>query len=575
MGHLAGNLADDLTGDLMGDSAASAQAAPPSLLPRPLITMLQRFPRLSMLIIGAVSATGFAPLNLWPLALLCLALLLHCLGTAPTLRRAFALGWMFGFGHFALGNNWIATAFTYQAAMPAWLGWVAVGLLSLYLAIFPALASASAWWLWRKGLGHKAKARHAAQPGAPTPSLILIFAATWVITEWLRSWVFTGFAWNPLGALMVNQAQMSAFIGSYGLSGLVCLAAGALLLLSHRRWKPALLLAALLICAHWLVVFWLDGSNPDATYERGPHVTIVQPNIDQGDKWDMAQRRANFAKLAALSPRLPGSAPRLLLWPEAAVPDYLENGYPLDWYVEAPSFTRARLASQLGQRDLLLTGAVKLEPNAANTDIDGARNSLFVLNAGQQLQGRYDKAHLVPYGEYLPMRPILSAIGLSRLAPGAVDFWPGPGARTLDLRAQGFGKVGVQICYEMIFSGQVVDRADRPDFIFNPSNDAWFGDWGPPQHLAQARLRAVEEGLPVVRATPTGISAIIDADGRVVTQIAQHRAGRIDAAMPPAHRPTLFATYGNALPLCFAMALLMLAFLAPRRSALALGQPTR
>ena len=125
------------------------------------------------------------------------------------------------------------------------------------------------------------------------------------------------------------------------------------------------------------------------------------------------------------------------------------------------------------------------------------------LHADGTLGPRYDKAHLVPYGEYLPMRPILSAIGLSRLAPGDIDFWPGPGPHTLDLGR--FGKAGLQICYEIIFSGQVVDRAHRPDFLFNPSNDAWFGSWGPPQHLAQARLRAIEEGLPVIRATPTGI----------------------------------------------------------------------
>ena len=128
-----------------------------------------------------------------------------------------------------------------------------------------------------------------------------------------------------------------------------------------------------------------------------------------------------------------------------------------------------------------------------------------------RIVGRYDKAHLVPYGEYLPMRPLLSAIGLSRLAPGDVDFAARAGRRArIDLPG-GWGKVGFQLCYEIIFSGEVVDRGDRPDFIFNPSNDAWFGRWGPPQHLAQARLRAAEEGLPVIRSTPTGISAVIDA----------------------------------------------------------------
>src|SRR5690606_28821870 len=165
---------------------------------------------------------------------------------------------------------------------------------------------------------------------------------------------------------------------------------------------------------------------------------------------------------------------------------------------------------------------------------------------------RYDKAHLVPYGEYLPMRPLLSAIGLSRLAPGDIDFDSGPGPRTVDLPQ--LGRVGFQICYEIVFSGQVVDRADRPDFIFNPSNDAWFGAWGPPQHLAQARLRAIEEGLPVVRATPTGISAVIDAQGRVLDSIPSG-AGTIDARLPGAAPPTPFARFSNPLSFLFALVL--------------------
>ena len=521
---------------------------------------------MAVLFAGIASATGFAPLGLWPVTLVALALLMHLVSGAGTLRRAFLLGWLFGVGHFAVGNNWIATAFTYQAAMPAWLGWVAVGLLSLYLALFPALASAAAWWLARV-VGSRRHVQVEAvglnadegQPRSATFTLTLFLAATWIITEWLRSWVFTGFAWNPLSAVWAGHAVLAKLIGSYGLSGLVCLAAGLLLLLGQRRWRAAAMVGAALALAQAVAGFWFDARNADAEYMRGSPITIVQPNIDQGDKWDMARRRENFRKLARLSARAEGSAPRLLLWPEAAVPDYLESGYPLDWYIEPASFTRARLAALLGPDDLLLTGAVKLEPNAARNDVVGARTSLFVVTAGQELGPRDDKAHLVPYGEYLPMRAWLEPLGLSRLAPGAVDFWPGPGARTLDLGR--FGKVGVQICYEIIFSGQVVDRANRPAFLFNPSNDAWFGAWGPPQHLAQARMRAIEEGLPVIRSTPTGISAIIDADGRIVESIAHHRAGRIDGFVPAAHAPTPFARYGNILPLGFAALLMLLGLL--------------
>jgi apolipoprotein N-acyltransferase len=180
------------------------------------------------------------------------------------------------------------------------------------------------------------------------------------------------------------------------------------------------------------------------------------------------------------------------------------------------------------------------------------------IDSAGQIHGRYDKAHLVPYGEYLPMRPVLSAIGLSQLAPGVGDTLPGPGPRTLAI--PGFGTAGIQVCYEIIFSGEVIDRAHRPDFLFNPSNDAWFGRWGPPQHLAQARLRAAEEGIPVLRSTPTGISAIIDARGRLLASLPWRQAGVIDGILPPAAAaPTVFARFGNVIPLSLAFGLLIIA----------------
>ncbi len=208
---------------------------------------------------------------------------------------------------------------------------------------------------------------------------------------------------------------------------------------------------------------------------------------------------------------------------------------------------------------MLITGNDRLEFDQ-NAQLVGARNSLAVLNARGERLGHYDKAHLVPFGEYLALRWLLEPLGAARLVPGSIDFWPGPGPRSLSL-GKGFPKMGVQICYEIIFSGQVIDRANRPAFLFNPSNDAWYGDWGPPQHLALTRLRAIEEGLPIVRSTPTGISAVIDADGRIVDSIPLHTAGRIDTTLPPAHEPTLFARYGNILPLSFAALLIALSLL--------------
>jgi apolipoprotein N-acyltransferase len=531
-----------------------------------LTAFLAAYPRCTALTAGGISATGFAPLGLWPLTLIALTLLLWLLshdglptGTAKQKRRAFGLGWLWGVGHFAIGLNWIATAFTFQAAMPAWLGWIAVVLLSLYLAVFPGLATLGAWWGMQR-FGNLNRL-----------SFVLLFAAAWITTEWLRSWVFTGFAWNPLAAIAPWATGMMEVVGTYGQSGLIIIVAGVVYTLVKAQWRTSVTAATVFLSTLallWLAraiggsILLLDSSNLPREREPTP-VTIVQPNIAQGDKWDPTTRIDNFRRLARQSIREPNAEPRLLLWPEAAVPDYLEDGYPPDWLLEPASFTRARLASLLGRDDLMLTGAVKLDVTPDGRDITAARNSLFVLDAQRRLRGRYDKAHLVPYGEYLPARVILEPLGLSRLAPGATDFRHGPGPRTLDLGR--FGSVGVQICYEIIFSGQVVDRTNRPDFIFNPSNDAWFGAWGPPQHLAQARLRAIEEGLPVVRATPTGISAIIAPDGRILESIPMGQAGRIDARLPLPREATLFARYGNILPLGLAVFLALAAVALGRR----------
>jgi apolipoprotein N-acyltransferase len=215
----------------------------------------------------------------------------------------------------------------------------------------------------------------------------------------------------------------------------------------------------------------------------------------------------------------------------------------------------------IGPGSLLLTGATDLV--ITSHEVSGARNVVTALGADGAIRGSYAKAHLVPYGEYLPLRSLLAPLGLSRLVSGSLDFLPGPGPRTLDLARH--GKAGLQICYEIIFSGEVTDRAQRPDYIFNPSNDGWFGARGPPQHLAQARLRAIEEGLPVLRATTTGISAVIDADGVVRQAAARLTAGRLDGLVPPAHAPTLFARLGNGLALVWAVLLIGTSLVVARR----------
>lgn len=512
-------------------------------------------PRVAALGCGLAAAIGFPPLALWPIALAGLAGFSWLIWRSRNWREAALLGWLFGVSHFTLANNWIATAFTYQSEMPVALGWAAVPLLSLYLAVYPAIAAGVA---------------KAVVPRGSLVSFSPALGAGWILGEWLRSWVFTGYAWAPLSLMLVGPydrpgaALLLPLLGTYALSGvlltLAALLAGAVL---ARRWAVAgAATAAIVLAMLWPAPASKAGELP---------FTIVQPNLRQEELNDASKFEAQFQRIAALS-RLQRDVPRrLILWPESAVPDYLEDGYPQRYYDQMtvagdPAFARSRIAAAGGDGALILTGTVNLEVS----EKDGARaavgayNSVVAISAGGRIAGRYDKAHLVPYGEYLPMRGLLEPLGLSRLVAGSLDFIAGPGPRTLDLGP--WGKAGMQICYEIVFSGEVVEAGNRPDYIFNPSNDGWFGSWGPPQHLAQARMRALEEGLPVLRATTTGISAVIDAQGVVLGHIGRDRAERLDGVIPDSSAPTPFAHLGHWLTALWGVGLLAASLVARRRA---------
>lgn len=513
---------------------------------------LEAHPRLTALALGLLSALGFRPLGLWPLALAAMAGFIALIAHSKDWRQAAALGWLFGLAHFTLGNNWVATAFNYQAEMPVFLGWIAVPLLALYLAIYPAMTAAVARRLGGDTIGW---------------AMVLAFSGFWIVSEWLRGWVFTGYAWNPFGIVLLGnfQAQglaaLAPWLGTYALSGLAVGLAGVSLVLLVRRRYLGFGLLAVLVCVAML--------RPAGKGEEGTlRVTLVQPDLRQDVLNNSALFEEQFTHIARLSVPSERGQTRLVLWPESGVPDYLRDGYPQYYYDRMtangdPAFARGRIGRVIGPGSLLMTGAVDLE--ITNGSAVGARNAVTAIDSAGQIRAGYAKAHLVPYGEYLALRWLLEPLGASRLVAGTIDFLPGPGPKTLDLGP--WGRAGIQVCYEIVFSGEVVDRQNRPDYIFNPSNDGWFGSWGPPQHLAQARLRAIEEGLPILRGTTTGISAVIDARGVVRDYLPSHVAGRIDAIVPPVAPPTLFARMGNILPLLWAFSLLVPAFVVTRRAA--------
>ena len=484
---------------------------------------------------GAASAFAFEPFGLWLIMPVAFALLCEFTCRSRGIGRALLIGWAFGLGQFVVGLNWIATAFTYQAAMPPWLGWVAVVLLSLYLAVYPAMATGLAWRFGRED----------------RVVLVVVLGGGWAITEWLRGTMFTGFPWNPAAAAFAPTPLIAVtpLIGTYGLSGLVVLLGGSIWLEYYRKWLPLVL-----IVAGTIFLWVLPASSVPADPLAVLNVRVVQPNIGQEVKWQPGFAEESARRLALLSGR-PSAEPRLLLWPEAAITEPLEDART-DGHQNFAQMERQGTSALIGPNDRLLTGGIAIN-SKDGVNLSGAENSIFVLAPGGRILARYDKSHLVPYGEYLPMRPLLSAIGVSRLAPGDLDFTPGPGPRTVDLGGL-WGKVGFDVCYEIIFSGNVVDEHNRPGFIFNPSNDAWFGRWGPPQHLAQARLRAAEEGIPIIRSTPTGISAVIDGRGNVVKSLPWRRDGVIDAIIPPAaNAPPPFARFGNLIPLALGFLLII------------------
>lgn len=467
----------------------------------------------------AVLAGALAVLSLPPFSVLAFvpisygSLFLLVQGTPPA--RSFLAGWLFGVGYFVAGLSWIAESFFVDAERFGAFAIPAVTGLSALLALFPAIAMATF-----SSLGSR----------DPVPATILsvVFAACWTGGEWLRGHILTGFPWNLTAYAATEFAtlrQPAAWVGSYGLSFLFILVAvlPAQALISGRR-RSFICLVTLLVGGLWL---FADTRNfsPEST-STGVSIRIVQGNFPQREKWVQGAREAALSRYLRLS--VQGGTTDVVLWPEAAFPGFLDEDED----------ARRRIHRSLPPGSVLLTGA----PDRVHSQ-SGPRfyNTIQIYGPEGNLMDSHAKYHLVPFGEYVPLSDWLP---IERLTEGLGDFTPGPGPRTLLL--SGLPPFAAAICYEIIFPGHVVDDAERPEWIFNASNDAWFGkSIGPEQHLAAARMRAVEEGLPVVRAVNTGISAVIDATGNIVARLGLGITGTIDTKLPPALPRTLYARFGD------------------------------
>ena len=485
--------------------------------------------RLALLFaLGALAATGQAPLGLWWLSILAFAACLALLPAAPGWRAAAWGGWAMGAGYFALALSWIIEPFLVDIARHGWMAPFALFGLAGGLALFWALAA---------GLSHRLAG------GAPG------LACALTLTEALRGTLFTGFPWAQPGHALIDTGllPLASVAGSLGLTfALLATSTALAALLTGPRLPGALGVAG------FAALFAVAGQLPPAPPipQDAPQVRLVQPNAPQHLKWDPAHIQTFFDRQMEFTaqPGQGGTRPDLVVWPETAIPVLLNDASP----------TLSAIA-RAAQGAPVVLGLQRR---------DGLRlfNSLVALDDTGQVTALYDKHHLVPFGEYIPFGDTLQTVGITAFAAQrGKGYSAGPGAQVIDLGA--LGRALPLICYEGVFPQDVRAAPGRADVMLLVTNDAWFGRIsGPYQHLAQARLRSAEQGLPMIRVANTGISAMIDARGRITAQIPLNEAGWRDAPLPPPMGPTPYARMGDWPVLLALLCLLALSCAYNRRT---------
>lgn len=470
---------------------------------------------------GLLSYFAFAPYFFFPILWLGLAVLAAKNNNA-THKQSFLNAFLFGAGLGITGMNWLAYTMTLEGSDYTWLVpfiWIGFGLFfGLYYGLTAFLASFN-------------------RPRYPR---WLAFAGWFGLIEWVRGWAFSGFPWNVVGNTwngILPMLQSVSIIGIYGLGIITVLIFTTPFF--GRKLKPTLLaLCALAI----LYTFgaWRLYNNPKETV-WGIRLRIVQPNIPCTLKWNPKHARENLSKLIRLSKENNNKITHII-WPESA----------FSFLINTDDQNRLQLMPSMRQGSVLITGAMRAVTRKPIT----VANSLVVLDDLTNIRAFYDKAHLVPFGEYTPLRGILP---LEKFVPFESDIIAGPGPRTIPVNKA--LPAAPMVCYEAIFSGEVVDKSKRPAWLINVTNDGWYGmSAGPYHHFAMAQTRAVEEGLPLVRSANTGISAVVDGYGQIWSKLDLGEEGVLDANLPRALPPTPFSKYGNKIPLLLAGILILISF---------------
>jgi apolipoprotein N-acyltransferase len=503
---------------------------------------------------GILSALAMAPFNAWPVLFLTFPVLVWLIDGAAAgkwrgVPAAALSGFCFGIGYFVPGLYWTGYAFFVDAATFAWLSPFAVLGLPAYLALYPALGFAAARLFWTRDALR-----------------IIVLAIALTASEWLRGHLLTGFPWNAYGYALsapLALAQIASVIGLWGMTllAVAIFASPATLIEGKSRRRPWIAPVAALATLLALGIFGaVRLSLLPTRMVSNVKLRIMQPNLQQDVKFNYSAKQQVMQKYLALSDRATGPQSTgvrdasILIWPESAFPFFLTR--------EADAM--AQIADLLPKGTVLITGAVRVPDDAPpGRPVTRAYNSVYVIDHDGSVLSIYDKLHLVPFGEFLPFQDWMEKLGFTQLTKVQGGYIPGLRRRPLDI--PNAPRALPLICYEAIFSGEVADRGDRAGWIVNLTNDGWFGiSTGPYQHLQQARLRAIEEGLPVVRAANTGISAVVDPVGRIVARLGLGIEGVLDANLPAAIAPTIYARHPNIPPIV--MVLIALVFVVYRRA---------
>lgn len=498
------------------------------------------FVLLLLVIVGALTGLAFPPYSLWPILFLAYPYFCSTLVKTTSKRQAFLRGLSFGFGHF------LATL--YWTPLGLMLPGIDLGFLVPPILVFLPLGLG----LFFGFVGLIFKMLRPQQSSADVLT-IMLFASCWSIGEVMRGHLFTGFPWNLAGTVFWDTPvfQTLSLWGIYGLSFITVLLM-TFPLLSKRRFWIGILTPALLISGMWGWGYYRLETHP-TTYHENVYIRLVQACIDQGQKWNPDLAAEHLDAHAALSMQESKKPLTHIVWAETTVP-YLLN---------KDQWVRDKLARMIPEGVYLMVGASRYE----HPPHERLSNSLFVLDHKGDILSYYDKHHLIPFAEYIPFTeyiPYRKIFPITQNFFGPIDFTPGEGVRTL--RLVGTPAFSPSICYELIFPGEVVNREDRPEWLLNVTNDGWFGfSSGPYQHFEIARMRAIEEGLPLIRSANTGISAIIDSYGRVTAQLDLGKKGVLDADLPQAGPSPFFTEGGSYLIYIFIFSVLLLSFLFWRR----------